>query len=107
MKGAHSTGQDTLENAVIELTDPNGKVYRFRYVDTVSYAAEEYVVLAEMAGEGDGNEMVLITTVRAGEDGLLAFEVVEEEDIIESVLEKYTARMIRNTLEESDLTDSQ
>jgi len=79
-----------LNDAVVELTAPDGKVFRFRYGATVPYAGEEYVVLLEMEDTPSGEEQILVTRV-VEENGELSFVVAEEEDVIQTVFDKYVA----------------
>ena len=78
-----------LDEALVELTAPDGRVFQFRYVTTIPYAGEEYVVLMELEKDAQGEEQLLITRVEEGEEGQLAFVVAEEEDVIQAVFEKY------------------
>ena len=84
---------------LVELTAPDGKVYKFRYGAMIPYAGEEYAVLLEMELDPNGEEQVLITKVEKTEDGSLAFVVAEEEDVIQAVFEKYVALSVENGLD--------
>ena len=90
---------------LVEMTGPDGSVYRFRYGAMVPYAGEEYAVLLELELDPNGEEQVLITKVEKTEDGNLAFVVAEEEDIIQAVFEKYVALSVENGLD--GLTDAE
>ena len=90
---------------LVEMTGPDGSVYRFRYGAMIPYAGEEYAVLLELELDPNGEEQVLITKVEKTEDGNLAFVVAEEEDIIQTVFEKYVALSVENGLE--GLTDAE
>lgn len=88
-----------LNDAVVELTAPDGKVFRFRYGATIPYAGQEYVVLLEMENDANGEEQILITRVEEMEDGQLSFVVAEEEDVIQQVFDKYVALSIHNAVD--------
>ena len=88
-----------LDNAVVELTAPDGTVYRFRYGATIPYAGQDYVVLKEMEDTPTGEEQILVTRVEEEEDGQLGFVVAEEEDIIQQVFDKYVALELNQALE--------
>ena len=90
---------------LVEMTGPDGSVYRFRYGAMVPYAGEEYAVLLELELDESGEEQVLITKVEKTEDGSLAFVVAEEEDVIQAVFEKYVALSVENGLD--GLTDAE
>lgn len=87
-----------LNDAVVELTSPDGQVYRFRYGATIPYAGQEYVVLLEMENDANGEEQILITRVEE-KDGELSFVVAEEEDVIQQVFDKYVAATINQAVE--------
>lgn len=87
-----------LNDAVVELTAPDGQVFRFRYGATIPYAGEEYVVLLEMENDANGEEQILITRVEE-KDGQLSFIVAEEEDVIQQVFDKYVALTIHNAVD--------
>ena len=74
-----------LIGARVELTGPDGMVYRFRYGATIPYAGENYaVLLSEEAGEDE----ILITRMEE-QDGTVAFIAAEEDDVVEPVWSKY------------------
>ena len=87
---------------LVELTAPDGRVYKFRYGAMIPYAGEEYAVLLEMELDPNGEEQVLITKVEKAEDGNLAFVVAEEPDVIQTVFDKYVKLSV-----EAELGDEQ
>ena len=87
-----------LSDAVVELTAPDGQVYRFRYGATIPYAGQDYVVLLEMEDTPSGEEQILVTRLEE-EDGQLSFVVAEEEDVIQQVFDKYVAMTIHQAVE--------
>ena len=87
-----------LSDAVVELTAPDGQVYRFHYGATIPYAGEDYVVLLEMEDTASGEEQILVTRL-VDEDGQLSFVVAEEEDVIQQVFDKYVALTIHQAVE--------
>lgn len=92
--------QEALDGIpLVELTGPDGKVYQFRYGAMIPYAGEEYAVLLEMELDPNGEEQVLITRVEKTEDGSLAFVVAEEEDVIQTVFDKYVKLSVEAALE--------
>ena len=90
---------------LVDLTGPDGTVYHFRYGAMIPYAGEEYAVLLELELDPNGEEQVLITKVEKTEDGNLGFVVAEEEDIIQTVFDKYVALGVQAGLE--GLTDAE
>lgn len=87
-----------LNEAVVELTAPDGQIFHFRYGATIPYAGQDYVVLLEMEDNADGEEQILVTRLEE-ENGELSFVVAEEEDVIEQVFNKYCAMNIRSAVE--------
>ncbi len=90
---------------LVDVTGPDGTVYHFRFGAMVPYAGEEYAVLLELELDENGEEQVLITKVEKTEDGSLTFVVAEEEDVIQTVFEKYVAMGVEAGLE--GLTDAE
>ncbi len=86
-----------LNDAVVELTSPDGKVYRFHYGATIPYAGQDYVVLIEMEKDQNGEEQILITRVEE-ENGELSFVVAEEEDVVEQVFTKFCAMNVQTAV---------
>jgi hypothetical protein len=91
-----------LSDALVELTAPDGTVYRFRYGAVLPYAGQEYVVLVELENDANGEEQLLITRLSDSEEGELSFEVVTEDDIIQAILQKYTEKQIHDIMEEDE-----
>lgn len=89
--------QPDLTDAVVELTAPDGRVFRFRYGATIPYAGTDYVVLLEMESAGSEDEQILITRLSESPEGL-AFEVAEEEDVVEAVYTKYCALRLQESI---------
>ena len=90
---------------LVDLTAPDGRVYHFRYGAMIPYAGEEYAVLLELELDENGEEQVLITKVEKTEDGQLDFVMVQEDDIIQAVFNKYVALGVEMGLE--GLTDEE
>ncbi len=86
-----------LNDAVVELTSPDGTVYRFHYGATIPYAGQDYVVLIEMETDANGEEQILVTRVEE-ENGELSFVVAEEEDVVEQVFTKYCAMNVKDAM---------
>ena len=93
-----------LNDAVVELTSPDGKVYRFRYGATIPYAGQDYVVLLEMESDPNGEEQILVTRLEE-ENGELSFVVAEEEDVVEQVFTKYCALSVQTAV--ADLPENE
>ena len=90
---------------LVELTAPDGHVLRFRFGAMVPYAGEEYAVLIELEETPEGEEQVLITRVEKAEDGNLEFIVAQEEDVIQTVFDKYVKMSVQASLD--DVTDAE
>ncbi|MBQ8200907.1 MAG: DUF1292 domain-containing protein [Clostridia bacterium] len=84
---------------LVELTAPDGTVFHFRYGAMIPYAGEEYAVLLEMEDTPEGEEQILVTRVEKTEDGNLSFVVAEEEDVIQTVFDKYVALTVEHGLD--------
>lgn len=86
---------DALIGAQVELTAPDGRIFRFRVASLVPYAGETYAVLEH---EGDDGQL-LVTHIEADAEGTPVFVVAGEEDIISAVLEKQVAQTIARAME--------
>lgn len=84
----------SLIGAQVELSAPDGRIFRFHVVALVPYAGEPYAVLEHDAEDGQ----LLITHIEE-ENGEAVFVVVGEEDIITSVMEKHVADTIARAME--------
>lgn len=91
---------EAIKDALVELTAPDGTVYRFRYGAILPYSGQEYVVLVELENDANGEEQLLITRLSNTEDGELSFEVVTEDDIIQAILQKYTEQMVQDSMDD-------
>ena len=85
-----------LTDAVVELTAPDGQVYRFRYGATIPYAGQDYVVLIELEPDANGEEQILITRLEKHEEGQLAFVVESNEETVGQVFEKFMAMAVHS-----------
>ena len=78
-----------LHDAVVRLTDPDGKEFEFHYGAIIPYEGHDYVVLVEMEAAADGQEQLLITRL-VEENGALSFVVEDNEEIVGAVFGQYT-----------------
>jgi len=101
-KTVNEEQRQELEDAVMELTAPDGRVFRFRFGAVIPYADQDYVVLLEMENDENGEEQLLITRLIESPEGNLSFEVAEEEDVIREVYMKYTMQSVKQTLDQEE-----
>ena len=94
---------ETLIGAQVELSAPDGQVFRFRVSSLVPYAGETYAVLEH---EGD-EEQLLVTHIETDAEGAPVFVVAGEEDIITGVMEKLVARSIARAMEDAPEEDAE
>ena len=93
--------EEALIGAQVELSAPDGRVFRFRVSALTPYAGETYAVLEHAAGDGQ----LLVTHIETDADGAPVFVVVGEDDIISAVLEKQVAMAIARAMENSPESD--
>ena len=93
--------QNLLDQTVVELTAPDGRVFRFRYGAVIPHEEQEYVVLIEMEEAPNGDEQILITRV-IDQDGELSFVVEEDADVVEAVYNKYVLATLQAASEGCD-----
>ena len=92
---------EALIGAQVELTAPDGRIFRFRVSALTPYAGETYAVLEHAAGDGQ----LLVTHIETDADGAPVFVVVGEDDIISAVLEKQVAMAIAHAMENTPEMD--
>lgn len=92
---------DALIGAQVELSAPDGRIFRFTVASLIPYAGETYAVLSSADDGGD----LLVTHIESDGDGMLSFIVATEEDIITTVLEKQVAQTIARALTDVEDTD--
>ena len=85
---------DALIGAQVELSAPDGRIFRFTVLSLIPYALN-----------GDGGDL-LVTHIETDGDGVPSFVVVSEEDIISAVLEKQVAQAIAQALEEDEADEA-
>ena len=86
-----------LLGAPVELTAPDGRVFRFRVLSLVPYAGDTYAVLEYDQADGQ----LLVTHIEPHPDAP-AFVVVTEDDIITAVLEKQVGQFVAQALERDE-----
>lgn len=85
----------SLIGAQVELSAPDGRIFRFHVAAMVPYAGESYAVLEHDAEDGQ----LLVTHIEMEGDQPV-FVVVGEEDIITAVMEKQVAETIARAMAE-------
>lgn len=93
---------ETLADAVVELTAPDGRVFQFRFGAVIPYAEQDYVVLLELEEDENAEDKLLITRLLESPEGDLSFEVVQEEDVVETVFQKYMTQLVQSSLDGED-----
>ncbi|MBQ9264901.1 MAG: hypothetical protein IJ189_11935 [Clostridia bacterium] len=82
----------------VELSAPDGKIFRFQVAALLPYAGATYAVLAHEEDDGQ----LLVTHIEAGAENAPVFIVAVEEDIISAVLEKWTAQRVAQALAQEE-----
>ena len=83
----------SIIGAQVELSAPDGRIFRFHVAALVPYAGETYAVLEHEAEDG----ALLVTHIEMENDQPV-FVVVGEEDIITAVMEKQVADTIARAM---------
>ena len=89
--------QEQLLGAQVQLSDPEGNVYRFRVCALVPQDGELFAVL-----EHDENHQWLIAQVETGADDAPVFSVTDDQELIDTILERLAARAVVTAMGESD-----
>ncbi len=74
------------EAIIIELTDEDGVITEFEYLDTIAYDGEEYVVLIENNEDAEG---VIILKIESVDDESENYIGVDDEDTVQAVYELF------------------
>lgn len=72
---------------IIELTDENGGVVKFEFIDLIEYDGGEYVILLPVEDEDSGN--VVILQVIPNDDETESYVAVESEDVLVAVFDLF------------------
>lgn len=89
--------QKQLLGAQVQLSDPEGNVYRFRVCALVPQDGELFAVL-----EHNESRQWLIAQVETGADDAPVFSVADDQELIDTILERLAARAVINSIGESD-----
>ena len=91
-------GPDSLLGAAVELSAPDGRVFRFSVSALIPYGGALFAVLEE---EG-GAQQLLVTRVETGGNGAPIFLVEGDEAVIDAVLGLAAARLLTQALDQTD-----
>lgn len=85
------------DDGIVELYDDDGTTAKFKYLATILYQEEEYLVLIELdengnEPEGEDSE-VTILQIKQDENGEDMYVSVEDDDVCEAVFEKFLAEI--------------
>lgn len=86
-----------MEDNIIELTDEDGVTTQFEYLTTIEHEEKLYVVLMVLEGEADEENEdegeVLILEIAKDENGEDVYVSVEDEEVSQTVFDKFIALM--------------
>ncbi len=96
--------EDALaEQPLVELTDPTGRVLRFRFVAALEYEGVPYVVLADLAPQSaEEDELVLLRVQPDPEGGADQYVMLDDQDELQAVFGEYMSQALHETLSEID-----
>ena len=78
-----------MELPRIEVTDPEGNVFEFRYVAALENAGKKYVLLNDAQAEERGEEQLVAIRVEQTADGELEYILPIDPQEIEAVMDRY------------------
>ncbi len=89
------TIEEIIDNeSTFILTDEDGVDYSFELVGYVDHEESLYVVLAPADADPESEEdLELVVMTIKMDDGVPAFEAVEDEDVAQAVLDKFIASL--------------
>ena len=85
--------EDDEDTNLVELTDEDGNVSQFEYLDTVEHKGESYVVFMAVADEDEEEDEeegeVVILKITQDEKGEDIYVTCEDDEIVQEVFEKF------------------
>ena len=93
--------QESLIGAPVELSAPDGRIFLFHVEAVEKYAGESYAVLSH----DEEKDQFLVTWFHDDPEGRVAFHVVQEEDILSAVLNKFLDHRVQQSLAREPLPD--
>lgn len=85
--------EDDEDSSLVELTDEDGNVAQFEYLDTVEHKGESYVVFMAVPEEGEEEDdeegEVVILKIAQDENGEDIYVTCEDDDVVQEVFDKF------------------
>ncbi len=84
--------EDDEDTNLVELTDEDGNVAQFEYLDTVEHKGESYVVFMALAEEDEEDEEegeVVILKIAQDDQGEDIYVTCEDDEVVQEVFEKF------------------
>lgn len=86
--------EDEEDSNLVELTDEDGNVAQFEYLDTIEHKGESYVVFMALQDEEEENEdseegEVVILKIAQDDQGEDIYVTCEDDDIVQEVFDKF------------------
>lgn len=97
--------EDQAELPLVELTDANGRVLRFRFLAALEHDDSTYVVLADLEPQSEHEDEIVLLRVDSTADGKEQYTMIEKEEEIQAVFEKYVAYTLGDAVDGLDDTD--
>ena len=85
--------EDEEDSNLVELTDEDGNVAQFEYLDTIEHKGESYVVFMAVPEEGEEEDdeegEVVILKIAQDENGEDIYVTCEDDGIVQEVFDKF------------------
>lgn len=91
--------EDMESQTLVELTDDEGRVVRFRFVAAVEHEGSTYVVLADLEPTQDSEDELVLLRVETTADGQDSYVMLEDEAEVQAVFEKYVTATLHDALD--------
>lgn len=72
---------------IVELYDEDDNLVRFEHVMTIEYEGENYVLLAPLDEDEEGDEVIILRIEE--QDGEEVYATLEDDDLINAVFSRY------------------
>lgn len=89
-----------LEAPRVEVTDPDGNVFEFRYVAALENAGKMYVLLNDAQADERGEEQLIAIRIEETADGELEYVLPMDAQEVEEVFDRYMLLSMRARPEE-------
>ena len=94
---------DSIEMPYVQVTDPDGNTFEFRYVAALENAGKTYVLLNDAQADERGEEQLVAIRLEMTADGVPEYVLPMDPQEIEAVMDRYMWEIMESGREERSL----